>query len=334
MESWAKEVHRRDLGPSKGWDKKMAGTAAGGPAGGQKPPAMGSSFFLFMLMPILLILVLTPDIRLTLGLAMNVCLAPTIGFDSMYPVYTIMIAGSIMVIATTLLRHFSTDWLGVGKQSYLQKYVQGKYKEAAGNPLKLKKVQELNAEIMKMTSERMNTQTKTMMYTMVFSILLFMWLIVFIYNQTPVHFISTPWAVEDGWSLLDSGAILEFLTAGAYKGPMPNWVLLYSLFSYPLGQALQAGLKFFTMRRMLARVERGEPATKPFRLFSRLFPKREKKAEVVYPKDKKSKDKESEDLVVEDGDFEVKDEEEESDAEEKGKDEKGKDKETIDESEE
>ena len=282
---------------------------------------MGSSFILFMLMPFLLLIVLTPDIRLTLGLLMNTCLEPTIGFDFQYPVFTILIAGVAMVIATTILRHLTTDWMSIGKQNFLQKYVQGKYKEAQGNPIKLKKVQELNAEIMKMTSDRMNSQTKTAMYTMVISLLLFMWLIVFIYNKTPVHYVSTPWAVENGWKLTDSGAIIQLLTNGASKGPMPNWVLLYSLFSLPVGQALQAGLKYWSFRRMLARVERGEPAVKPFKL----FPKWGKKTTVEYSKPKAS-DKTG--LVVEEGEFEVEDGEEEGEeggGEDKadGKDEKG-----------
>jgi uncharacterized membrane protein (DUF106 family) len=274
---------------------------------------MGSSFILFMLMPFLLLLVLTPDIRLTLGLYMNVCLQPTIGFDFQYPVFTILIAGLVMVVATTLLRHLTTDWMSVGKQNFLQKHVQGKYKEAQGNPVKLKKVQELNAEIMKMTSDRMNSQTKTAMYTMVFSLLLFMWLIVFIYNKTPVHYVSTPWAIENGWKLTDSGAILEFLTGGASKGPMPNWVLLYSLFSLPVGQGLQAGLKYWSFRRMLARVERGEPAVKPFKL----FPSWRRKTKVEYSKPR-TEDKAG--LVVEEGEFEVEDGEDEDDEEGGGED--------------
>ena len=290
----------------------MAGSAAGG---GAKPPAMGGSFLLIMLMPMLLLLVLTPDMRMTLGLAMNVCLAPTLGFNFVYPVYTIMVASVLMVIATTILRHYSTDWLSVGKQNYLQKYVQQKFKDAQGNPVKLKKVQELNAEIMKMTGDRMNSQMKTMMYTMVISLLLFMWLIVFMYNMSVVHFISTPWAVEAGWSLTGSGAILEFLTGGATKGPMPNWVLLYSLFSIPIGQVIQGVLKYITFKKMIARLDRGEPATKPFRL----WPKREPKAKVEYTK--KTDDKKG--VAVEEGDFEV-DDDEDAEVEEPDKDEEEK----------
>jgi uncharacterized membrane protein (DUF106 family) len=278
----------------------MAGKGVGGaPAGAPPQPALGSSFLMFMMLPLLLLVVLTPSMRLTIGLGMDFCLNPVFGFNLQYPLYTILVSGLLMVIATTILRHVYTDWVSVGKQNYLQKFVSQKFKEAQGNPVKLKKVQELNAEIMKMTSERMNTQTKTMLYTMVFSLLLFMWLIVFMYNETPVHVISAPWAVEQGWSLVDSGSIIEFLSGGQYKGPMPNWVLLYSLFSIPIGQVIQAGLKYYSFKKMIERIDRGEPASKPFRL----FPKREKKAEVVY---KRMDDK---DLKVEDGEFEVEDDE-------------------------
>jgi len=279
----------------------MAGKGAGGGVpGAPAQPAMGSSFLLFMMLPLLLLVVLTPGMRLTIGLGMDFCLSPVFGFNLQYPLYTILVSGFLMVVVTSLLRHLYTDWISVGKQSYLQKYVSKKFKEAQGNPIKLKKVQELNAEIMKMTSERMNTQTKTMLYTMVISLLLFMWLIVFMYNKTPVHIISAPWAVENGWSLTDSGAIIQFLSGGQYKGPMPNWVLLYSLFSIPIGQAIQAGLKYYSFKKMIERIDRGEPASKPFHL----FPKREKKVEIVYNKPMEEKD-----LKVEDAEFEIEDDE-------------------------
>ena len=312
----------------------MAGKGGGTGSGGAAPqPALGSSFLLFMMLPLLLLVVLTPSMRMTIGLGMDFCLNPVFGFNLQYPLYTIFISGLLMVIATSILRHLYTDWISVGKQSYLQKYVSQKFKEAQGNPIKLKKVQELNAEIMKMTSERMNTQTKTMLYTMVFSLLLFMWLIVFMYSKTPVHIISTPWAVEAGWSLTGTGSILKFLTNGQYVGPMPNWVLLYSLFSIPIGQALQSVLKYYSFKKAIERVDRGEPAYKPFHL----FPQREKKVEVVYnkPMDPKGMVVENAEFEVEDGeDAEVEEPEEKSLPAKIKKVTKNKDDETLDDSEE
>jgi uncharacterized membrane protein (DUF106 family) len=234
----------------------MAGTAAG--PGGEKPQAGGSMLLMYMIMPLMLILLLTPDLRFALGLGMDICLGPSVGLGLVYPVFTVFLTSLIMIMCTTFLRHKFTDWIGVGRQSYLQKFVQKKFREAQGNPVKMKKVQELNAEVMKMTGDRMSAQMKTMMFTMIFSLLLFMWLMVFIYNQTPVHIISTPWAIENGWSLLDSGALLEFFTGGGSKGPMPNWILVYSLFSIPIGQVLQSVLKYVTFKKRLDKLERGE----------------------------------------------------------------------------
>lgn len=237
----------------------MAGRAAG--PGGDKPQGGGSMLLMYMIMPLMLILLMTPDLRFALGLTMDICLGPSVGLGLVYPIFTIFLTSFIMIVCTSVLRHKFTDWISVGRQSYMQKFVQKKFKEAQGNPVKMKKVQELNAEIMKMTGDRMSAQMKTMMFTMVFSLLLFMWLMVFIYNQTPVHIISTPWAIESGWSLLDSGALIEFFSGGSSKGPMPNWILVYSLFSIPLGQVLQGTFKFFAFKKRIARLERGEILT-------------------------------------------------------------------------
>lgn len=253
---------------------------------------------MYMIMPLMLILLLTPDLRFALGLGMDICLGPSIGFGLVYPVFTIFTTSLIMIVCTTFLRHRFTDWISVGKQAYLQKFVQQKFREAQGNPMKMKRVQELNSEVMKMTGDRMSAQMKTMMFTMIFSIVLFMWLMVFIYNQTPVHTISTPWAIENGWSLLDSGALIEFFTAGGSKGPMPHWILLYSLFSLPLSQVLQSVLKYFTFKRRIEGIERGDILTLAEKEeLDRKKKERELKEEEVV--------KETELDVVDDGEFDV-----------------------------
>jgi uncharacterized membrane protein (DUF106 family) len=262
-----------------------------------------SQLMMFMMMPILLIIMMNPDLRLVLGLGMDICLGPTIGFKAVFPIFTIMITSIIMVICTTLLRHKYTDWISVGRQSYLQKHVREKFKEAQGNPQKMKRVQEMNAQIMKMTGDRMSTQMKTMIFTMTFSLVLFMWLWLHITTKSIVHLISTPWAVENGWDIRGNGALVEFLSGGRSKGPFPNWILLYSLFSLPVGQLLQAGLKYFTFKKRLERLDRGE-----------ILPldqaeKAERRAKME--KEKKVIEEEGEKIDVVEGDFEVEDGDEE-----------------------
>ena len=285
-----------------------AGGAGGGAGGaGGKPQNPMSQMMMFMVMPILLIMLFTPDIRVALGLGMDLCLGPSIGFGGAFPVYTIITTSIMMIIASTLLRHKYTDWISVGKQSYLQKYVQKKFKEAQGNPVKMKKVQELNAKIMRMTGDRMSAQMKTMMFTMMFSLILFMWLLLHMAAKATVHIASTPWALEEGWDLTDTGAIIYALTGGASKGPMPNWIILYSLFSLPVGQVLQAVLKFFHFRRRLDKLDRGEILTRDEE--ERLAEEKQaREEERKKRKEGKAVEGDDEDIDVVDGDFDVEEE--------------------------
>jgi uncharacterized membrane protein (DUF106 family) len=260
-----------------------------------------SQLMMFMLMPVLLIIMVNPDLRLALGIGMDICLGPSIGYKALFPVYTIMTTSIIMVVCTTLLRHKFTDWIANGKRAYLSKHVNKKFREAQGNPQKMKKVQEMNAEIMRMSGEGMNTQIKTMMFTMIFSLILFMWLWLHVTSISIVHIVSTPWAIENGWDITGSGALIEFFSAGRRSGPFPNWIIMYSLFSLPVGQLIQAGLKYFTFKKRLERLDKGE-------ILTMAEQEARQKEQADKERRKQIKEEKEEDIEVDDGDFDIEDE--------------------------
>jgi uncharacterized membrane protein (DUF106 family) len=240
----------------------MTGKPGAAGAGGQPQQQAGSSqIMLLFMIPFIFLLFMQPELRNMAGTGMGFLLEPAIGFDAQFPVVTVLCASVIMVIFSTLIRHKLTNWVEMGKQSELSKFISEEFRRVreSGNPKKLEKVQELNKKVMAMSQNRMGSQMKSMIFTMIFAILIFMWLAVFIYQITSIHTATMPW--DFTWDLLEPGPFLHI---------MPQWVLLYSVFSIPIGQVLQAGLKRITFTRRLGRIEAGLEQEESFK-FSKLF---------------------------------------------------------------
>ena len=225
-------------------------TSSAPPAPAQRQGA-GSLWLIFML-PLMMLVILDPNIRTAMGNAVGGAFTPVFGFGGQYPLWTLFITSIILVIFTTVVRHFFTDWEAQGRQKHVSGWVQKQYRETRlkGNVTKMKKLNVYQSDMMKQSSDQMGSQMKTTMVTIVVAMALFLWLGVFMYSGTVSNYISVPWATS-----------VNYLQSGPFLHIMPSWILLYSLLSLPLGQVLGAALKILSFRRKLDTLSRSSSST-------------------------------------------------------------------------
>ncbi|HEC88574.1 MAG TPA: DUF106 domain-containing protein [Thermoplasmata archaeon] len=184
----------------------------------------------FLLLMISLLIIFDPRIREALGSAVGVVFFPIFGFDYKYPVLTIFIAGSIVIIISAVIRHVAIDWIETAKMQFIVSNFQKKYREAmkSQNKYMIKKMQKMQAEIMKMQGEVSSKQMKLMPITLLIFVPIFTWLWEF-FMKTPHYYFDTPWSIHVNF----------------FDNPIlfPNWILLYMLLSIPLTQVIQYVLR-------------------------------------------------------------------------------------------
>ncbi len=207
----------------------------------EEKPSMGSSpMMMMMFMLLMMLILLDPNIRRALGSALNPVLTPALGFNDNFPLITVFLAGLMSITFSTILRHFTTNWMELAKSQKIQSAFNKEMRDARlkNDAAKLKKLQEKQPEIMKMSLMVSSSQMRVMPITMIFVIPIFVWLSIFIY-QLPLSTISVPWATKVS---LTRGDVCFF----------PNWIVLYSLLSIPFSQVLQRILKLYKYREKIA----------------------------------------------------------------------------------
>lgn len=224
----------------------MPSQAPSGGRPGASPMANPSnSLLLLMIMFFAMTVLFTPEIRFAIGTALNYALFPVIGFGGTLPVITLLIAGMMMILISTVLRHFFVDWVEMARS---QKIVTAFRKELTkarleNNTYKQKKLMDIQPQIMSKSMSGMQTQMKLMPITMLVIIPVFAWLFVFVTEHIATTTISVPW-----------GPVTDLLGSNIF----PNWILLYSLLTIPFGQVLTRVLKYFSFKKRLKELESGK----------------------------------------------------------------------------
>ncbi len=209
----------------------MAGAGSAGSATNPEVPRpKAGSLWTFVSFGVIIFVMFTPALRNKLGKWVGVVMNPLIGFGGQYPVMTIVIAGTIMVLATTLVRHFTTDWL---EQARAQAYMRSFNKEfaaarKANNTFKIKKLTDKQPEVLMKQQEMSAAQMKTMPFTMIIVVPLFAWVFQFL-TELDYWWYSSPWNPR-----VDMFETTVF----------PHWVLLYMTLSIPLGALVQKAMKY------------------------------------------------------------------------------------------
>lgn len=221
------------------------------PAPGQRPGApkqnMSGQLMIMLVMFFAISIMFTPELRMIIGNAVGFVFYPAVGFGGLYPIITLMLAGILMIFLSTILRHFFVDWVSQARNQKIVSAFQKEFRKAKleNNTYKIKKLSEIQAEVMQKSMSGMNSQMKLMPVTMAVIIPVFAWLYIFVSLDVPTTIISVPWY----WNTdLNASSLL------------PNWILLYSLVTLPFGQVLARVLKYFSFRKRLLELEGGKGA--------------------------------------------------------------------------
>jgi len=195
-----------------------------------QPQADSSQIFMMFFLLIFMLMIFTPELRSWMGSTMGGVLEPMIGFDHRYPILTIFLAGMVMILISTTIRHFFIDWMEMARIQKMMFAFNKELREAqiARNQRRVEKLMELQPEVMKMNAELSSNQMKPMMFTMLVAIPIFMWLHSFV-GDLSYAYATIPW--EPYWNMEDRFIIL------------PHWVLIYSFLTLPVGQLYMRWLK-------------------------------------------------------------------------------------------
>jgi uncharacterized membrane protein (DUF106 family) len=219
----------------------MGSTSAGPGARPPKPDIM-NQMVLMLVFIVAIFIMFDQSLRQSLGAAVGVVLEPIVGFHGHNAVLTLFLTGLLMGFFSIVVRHFFVDWIEQARIARITSAFQKEFREArlTNNTYKIKKLTELQPQIMSQSLKTSQTQMKLMPVTMLVIIPVFAWLANFVYLDLPSTMLSVPWSLDV--NMRDSSVL-------------PNWVLLYSLLTLPFTQVLQKSLKFFSFRKRLEKLE-------------------------------------------------------------------------------
>jgi len=170
-----------------------------------------------------------------------------IDFGGQYPVVTLMLMGSIMILLSSGIRTLMTDSLEQQKAQAFSSAFNKELRQARleNNMYKVKKLMEMQPVMMQKSMESSNQMMKSMPITMLIVVPIFLWVRYFVdvtLGAAGTQIISVPWAMN-AINLID---VYWFL---------PAWILIYSLISIPLGQIIMRSVRAIQFKRYLSRME-------------------------------------------------------------------------------
>ena len=220
------------------------------PGGRPARPDFGNQLITLMAFLFMMYIMFTPSLRAGLGKLVGIPLEPLIGFDGQFVMLTLLFAGLLTSLFTISVRHLFMDWIGQARTQRITSAFQKEMREArlSNNTYKLKKLQELQPQILSQSMKSSQTQLKLMPVTMIVVIPIFAWLATYIYAGLPTTSFAVPWAFNT-----------DLISANIF----PNWIILYSLLTLPFGQVFTRSLKYLSFRSRLKKLEAQGPEGRP-----------------------------------------------------------------------
>ena len=212
-------------------------------------PAMPSMMPMLVMMFLILILYAFDGSDHRIGEVLNYGLN-FFGMDGKYPIVTLFIVGALMASFSAILRSFFTDMIEQAKSQQIMSAFNKELRQARleNNSFKIKKLTEMQPTMMAKNMENSNKMMKSMPYTMIIIIPLFLWIRYFVnvtVKDAGTLGIFVPWA---NVSLLDQ---IWF---------MPDWILIYTLISIPFGQIVNRLIRTYKFKKYLQKLDAGEGA--------------------------------------------------------------------------
>ena len=219
--------------------------AASGPGGQQQPmPDMSNMWRMLIIMILIFGLYFIDGSEHVIGSTLNYAFQ-VIDFDGMYPVVTLMLMGSIMILLSSGIRTLMTDTLEQQKAQAFSSAFNKELRQARldNNLYKVKKLMDMQPVMMQKSMESSNQMMKSMPVTMLIVVPIFLWVRYFVdvtLRAADTLVINIPWGTVD-------------LTQTFWF--FPAWILIYSLISIPLGQIIMRVVRAFQFKRYLVKLE-------------------------------------------------------------------------------
>ena len=197
-----------------------------------------SKIILMMVMLLALFILFDTNTRMWLGEIVGYVFEPIFGFDHQHIVLTLILTGTFMVAASTIIRAFFTDTVEMAENQNMMKAFNKELRDARmeNNLYKIKKLTEQQQTVMKTSMDASTKQLKLMPITMIIIIPVFAWLSVYM-GEVSAPIVSVPWSFN-----VNLHSTIVFL---------PTWVLLYSMISIPVGQVINRTIRYFQFKKRL-----------------------------------------------------------------------------------
>ncbi len=230
----------------------------------EQAPPMSSKTMIRMFL-VLIIMMVVMSFRSQIGQALDFVLC-YIAFDGKYPVLTLIIAGLVMITISTIVRSLMSDPIEMARNQQIQSDFNKEFRQARmeNNLFKMKKLQEMQPQIMAMSMQTSTQQMKVMPVTMVFLLPVYAWVWYFI-NPTDSgggnYFGGdSAEAIADSLSGLKH-ALVNLPWSEGYNlntmllGFFPSWIIIYTMVSMPIGQIENRLLRLIFLKRHLRRLD-------------------------------------------------------------------------------
>ncbi len=195
--------------------------------------AQGSNLLMLMILMMMMFFIM-PTLAPIIAGYLHIVLMPVIGFNGQNPVLTVFFAGVIVVIFSSLLTNFFTDWKNMGESQETSRAFQKEITKARreGNTNRVNKLMKMQPEIMRRQTDASSGMMKPMVFLIIFIWPIFMWLRAFLSGLSYYYF-TVPWANQ-----------VSFFSYPFNFGQA--WLWLYLIFSIAIGQVLRQGLKYLS----------------------------------------------------------------------------------------
>lgn len=211
-------------------------------------PDMSNMWRMMIIMLLIFGLYILDGDEHTIGKILNVVFQ-FIAFEGKYPVVTLMIMGSIMILLSSGIRTLMTDTLQQQKDQLFSSAYRKELRQARldNNLYKVKKLMDMQDVMMQKTMESSNQMMKSMPVTMMVVVPIFLWVRYFVditLSGSGMQVISVPWA-------MDAVGLTHVFWI------FPLWIFVYSMVSIPLGQIIMRVVRAYQFKKRLDKIRSG-----------------------------------------------------------------------------
>ena len=200
-----------------------------------------STFVLTFLFVLGILMIFDSSTRQGVANVIGLLLTPAIGFGHNVVLLTMFCAALIEMALTALAYNWATDWVKTSRiQSWSAAFRKVQMEALrSGKKDRMAALKPHQAEITRLSSEQSFSQLKGMAVTWFLVIAIYTWVGLFL-GATAV----AQKTVNLGGSEVNIGSTFHL---GPF--PIPFWILLFSLYTFPLSYVLRRSLKHYSLRR-------------------------------------------------------------------------------------